>query len=654
MSNVLDNLGRIKVTLGSNNTGAWPAPGELMIGTTAYSDIATAFAAASSGNTIKGAGTFTCDGETLPAGVNLVGAGPGTFTLQSSTAATTLNLGGSNFVAGLTVNNTTNSGSATSGLHINTDGSTVFNCAISATNAGAGVGSAVLANSAANHSNWLKSCVLSGDIGITAASASQPVVYLQQSYVVGTAFAIEITTNAIIECDFTLINGSLSIPASNNNLRGTFADTDNSLRILGSSSFVEIHEIGAPGTSPATDNWYVYFQSDGIHIKDDAGNDYNLRQAASESLPGIAEIATQAETDAGTDDARIVTPLKLANAATVNKSGYKNLLYSSMCHDLWQEGTTLNDLADDTYGPDTVWNVLNKSNAPDISGQAGGASDPFTRSFRCTFDAANEQAGIVQFLEAEDTYPLRGQIVSLSADLWGTNVGTLRMAVIEWTSTADALTSDVVGTWGTGNPTLATNWAYIGTPAAITISGTRTRYEVENLTVGASTNNLGVFIWTDANEGSGDLWNVARVQLEIGPVATAFQARPFGVEYELVSRFWLKSYALATAPGTATNVNREAYQTRRALAGTTAGTPLIETVMFPYRMRVAPTVVLYSTSTGTANAIFNNNAAADRTGCTAGSVGDNRFGQVDADNTSATAIALDQALSFHYTASARL
>lgn len=37
--------------------------------------------------------------------------------------------------------------------------------------------------------------------------------------------------------------------------------------------------------------------------------------AASESSPGIAEIATQAETDTGTDDLRIVTPLKLSNWA---------------------------------------------------------------------------------------------------------------------------------------------------------------------------------------------------------------------------------------------------------------------------------------------------------------------------------------------------
>lgn len=36
---------------------------------------------------------------------------------------------------------------------------------------------------------------------------------------------------------------------------------------------------------------------------------------ATETVSGIAELATQAETDAGTDDARIVTPLKLANYA---------------------------------------------------------------------------------------------------------------------------------------------------------------------------------------------------------------------------------------------------------------------------------------------------------------------------------------------------
>jgi hypothetical protein len=46
--------------------------------------------------------------------------------------------------------------------------------------------------------------------------------------------------------------------------------------------------------------------------------------AASETVAGKAELATQAETDAGTDDLRIVTPLKLANYAArkLKKSGF--------------------------------------------------------------------------------------------------------------------------------------------------------------------------------------------------------------------------------------------------------------------------------------------------------------------------------------------
>lgn len=48
--------------------------------------------------------------------------------------------------------------------------------------------------------------------------------------------------------------------------------------------------------------------------------------AASESTAGIAELATQAETNTGTDDARIVTPLKLTNATAVTN---KQLLVNS-------------------------------------------------------------------------------------------------------------------------------------------------------------------------------------------------------------------------------------------------------------------------------------------------------------------------------------
>jgi hypothetical protein len=47
--------------------------------------------------------------------------------------------------------------------------------------------------------------------------------------------------------------------------------------------------------------------------------------AASETVAGIAEVATQAETDTGTDDARFITPLKLKNY-TAKKLKYEGLL----------------------------------------------------------------------------------------------------------------------------------------------------------------------------------------------------------------------------------------------------------------------------------------------------------------------------------------
>lgn len=273
-----------------------------------------------------------------------------------------------------------------------------------------------------------------------------------------------------------------------------------------------------------------------------------------------------------------------------------NLLYDTLTHNLWLAGTTFNDVTDDSYTA-TLWNALWNTNAPDISGQAGGASDPFVKYFRCTHDA-NSQAGIVQFLEAEDTVPLRGKTLSLSADLWGTGVTSLRMAVLEWTSTADVVTSDVVGTWGTGNPTLAANWAYIGTPAAITITTTRTRYAVNNLIVGSSTNNLAVFIWTDAVEVNTDLWNVARVKLEVSNAATDFVPRPFTLEKYLINRFYAKTFAPDVAPAQSSASTTGAVYGRGVVTtiGTIWGTwrPIPE-------LRTTPSVTTYSPFTADAN-----------------------------------------------------
>lgn len=215
-----------------------------------------------------------------------------------------------------------------------------------------------------------------------------------------------------------------------------------------------------------------------------------------------------------------------------------NLLYHSLTHDIWPQGTSQPDLADDSYCAG-VWNVLNSTGNPDISGQGAGATDDYTRAFRCTFDATG-QCGIVQFFTADDTRKLRGTTLSLSFDAWGTSVTSLRAAVLYWTGTADALTSDVVGTWLSGgvNNTLAASWSYANTPGAdITITSSQARYEVEGIAIPTSANNLAVFIWTPSSEASGDLFNVAKVKLEIGAIATPFSTPGLADEIARVQQF---------------------------------------------------------------------------------------------------------------------
>jgi hypothetical protein len=70
-----------------------------------------------------------------------------------------------------------------------------------------------------------------------------------------------------------------------------------------------------PGASNAGTRWRMT-SVNGV-IGTDAVNwvsDQSSAPAASETTAGIAEIATQAETDTGTDDSRIVTPLKFTNS----------------------------------------------------------------------------------------------------------------------------------------------------------------------------------------------------------------------------------------------------------------------------------------------------------------------------------------------------
>lgn len=130
--------------------GGWEFNTLLLVnsgGSTEYATIALAFAAAASGDTVLvGVGTFTCDDETLPAGVNLVGVDKDHSILATSADLICLTAGGSNYIAELTTQCNTSSASNTIALQANSDNVEMFNILADCQNAGGGDGTALSTN----------------------------------------------------------------------------------------------------------------------------------------------------------------------------------------------------------------------------------------------------------------------------------------------------------------------------------------------------------------------------------------------------------------------------------------------------------------------------------------------------------------------------
>ena len=347
-------------------------------------------------------------------------------------------------------------------------------------------------------------------------------------------------------------------------------------------------------------------------------------------------------TMAGNSDTALPT-----EKAVVTYTGYKfekNLLYHAMHHNDWQEGTTFNDIADATTYVGNVWLGVQNGQAPDVAGLAGGATSDYLMACKTTMDSAASQNGFVQFFSNEDTIGLRGKTVSVSAELWGTNVANLAMNVLIWTSTADAPTKDVVATWNNGSAhALATNWAFGATSAAIAIGSSEgTRYKTQNIAIPTNANNIAVFISTWDNEASGDIWNFANAQLEIGAASTDF-VRMLSADELLRVRHWLtKSYNIGDPAATSTNAG-SVY----GIAVSTAALVVMHSIFA--KMRTTPVVTIYSRN-GTLAKVSNIVNVDVGTTVTAGNLSDTHLNLLF---DSGSGFTVSTIYRFHYVADAR-
>lgn len=270
--------------------------------------------------------------------------------------------------------------------------------------------------------------------------------------------------------------------------------------------------------------------------------DQKLTALTENTAPAGSDITYIVDDPAGTPASQKIT---LANLLSLQPQ--TNLLINGN-FDVWQRGTSFATFTDDTYGPDR-WNLLSSTTArwtvaQDTSVPSSGG---YTYSAKCTLaSSTNTQFAMVYFFENKDALKLFGKTVSLSfwAKTTSSEIGNLRATILSWSSTADTITSDVVGTWaGAGtDPTWATNWTSEKAGSNLALTDSWAQYKVENIAIDtASTANVAVVIWVDDTTVStnDDFW-ITGVQVNLGAEAGESLPRPYAQEFSMCQRYYQK------------------------------------------------------------------------------------------------------------------
>lgn len=384
--------------------------------------------------------------------------------------------------------------------------------------------------------------------------------------------------------------------------------------------------------------------------------------AASETTAGIAELATQAETDAGTDDLRIVTPLKLKAtlAGRISPSPFINGALQ-----FWQRGTSFAAIASGAYSADRFIYVAvgamvhTASQSADVPTVAQAAALlPYSLLLDCTTVdssiAASDFCIIQHLIEGNFASSILQRQFTLSFWVKGTKTGihcvsfrnqvSDRSYVAEYTinttatweyKTITVSASPTAGTWNyTTGMGLSITWALVCGSTYQTTAGT---WQTGNFIATSGQVN--------ACDSTSNDFRITGIRVDPGAAAVAFVLPDHEQELERCQRYYQKSYAIGTNPGTATSfVNcstAEAYSTSACVCNNAVFSP---------RLRATPTVLLYS-DLGTVNKISNTGGADIGTTVTASFMGDSRIPFISDSGAGLTATGK---YFFHWTAIAEI
>lgn len=222
--------------------------------------------------------------------------------------------------------------------------------------------------------------------------------------------------------------------------------------------------------------------------------------------------------------------------------------------------STATAMTDDVYNAPDCWYSLVQGSGATIARNAGIGTSKY--SFKLVAGGTTNRYGIAQITQSADSLPMRGKTVTAQCLIKpvnnaGSGSRNYRIAVLEWTGTADSVTSEIVNSWTsatytTGNFFTSTTLTLVGTATVSATHNTETTLSVTG-TVSSSCNNLITFIWAqDVPTHASDYALIGEVGLRKALGVVQWNPRKYGDELALCQQFCEKSYDIDTAPATAT------------------------------------------------------------------------------------------------------
>jgi hypothetical protein len=201
---------------------------------------------------------------------------------------------------------------------------------------------------------------------------------------------------------------------------------------------------------------------------------------------------------------------------------------------------TLTTIADLAYGPDR-WKVTRENADIQYIRVDGSSESGLTSPYFGKFKKITNTGKLLlcQPLEYLDTLKFRGKTVNFQLQMKASASKTIKIAVVELQTdgTADTLPT-LVSAWGADgtDPTLGANLATIGTPVSCSVTTSWQTFQFTG-SFPATSKNLIVMVWSNADFSVNDTLSLAEAGLYFGASIKTWTPRPIAQEDAACKRY---------------------------------------------------------------------------------------------------------------------